>query len=91
MGARSPETFRHIEAMRAGAVVISQPLPDTHFYRGSPIVSVENWKEGIHRAKQLLNDPLALADLQEATINWWETVCSEAATASYMRVRLMNL
>ncbi len=37
-GFSSTDTFRHVEALRAGAVVISEPLPDLHLYRGSPII-----------------------------------------------------
>jgi hypothetical protein len=74
--------------MRAGAVVVSGPLPDTHFYRGSPIVTVRSWMEGIARTKRLLSDPHELADLQAQTVAWWESVCSEDATARYMAKRL---
>jgi hypothetical protein len=91
MGAHSPETFRHIEAMRAGAVIFSEPLPDTHFYRGSPLVVVDDWRSGINRVKQLLSDEAALAAIQRDTVTWWQTVCSEAATAAYVRDRLLEL
>ncbi|MEN8130161.1 MAG: hypothetical protein ABFS45_08180 [Pseudomonadota bacterium] len=80
----SSETFRHIEAMRSGTVIISEELPSTPFYRGSPIVVVRDWRFGLSKAKRLLKSPDFLADLQTATLNWWEEVCSERATAKYV-------
>jgi hypothetical protein len=91
MGASSAETFRHIEAMRAGAVLVSEPLPDTHFYRGAPVVTVDHWDTGIEHARRLLSDPARLRELQRETIAWWANVCSEAATARYVAERLAQL
>lgn len=88
-GFNSPETFRHFEAMRAGAVVISEPLPDTHFYRDSPIIIVSDWQEGLAKAKSLIANPDVLKRLQLETIHWWKTVCSEEATARYLRDKLL--
>jgi len=88
-GFNSSETFRHFEAMRAGAVVISEPLPDTHFYRDSPIIIVSDWREGLAKAKSLIENPDVLKRLQLETIHWWETVCSEEATARYLRDKLL--
>lgn len=90
-GFRSPETFRHIEAMRAGAVVLSEELPDTHFYRGSPIVTIANWREGLRTARKLLADPDNLIRLQKQTSDWWRNVCSEAATASFVASQIQLL
>jgi hypothetical protein len=90
-GASSPETFRHLEAMRAGAVLVSERLPATHFYRGAPIVTVDNWEAGIDTVRQLLEDETTLRELQRATIRWWRDVCSEAATGKYMHDRLTEL
>jgi hypothetical protein len=90
-GASRPETFRHIGAMRAGAVILSEPLPATHFYRGAPVVEVNDWAAGIRHARDLIARPDELSALQEATIRWWKDVCSETATARYMSERLVTL
>jgi hypothetical protein len=87
-GARNPETFRHMEAMRAGAVVVSERLPPTRFYRDAPIVTVDDWDTGIAQARALLGDLPRLEELQRETVGWWDTVCSERATASYMQEAL---
>jgi len=39
----SVETFRHYEAMRSGAVVVSPTLPETEIYRDSYLCQVEDW------------------------------------------------
>jgi hypothetical protein len=83
-GLTSAETFRHMEAMRAGCVVISEQLPRTRFYRNSPIITVRNWGEGLEVARQLLAEPALLEKKQEETLSWWENVCSERATAEYV-------
>src|SRR5215472_152161 len=87
-GLSSSETFRHMEALRAGAIVISERLPDTHFYHGSPIVSVRDWRAGLEMARQIIADPKLLARLHLETMKWWNRVCSEEATASYVKSKL---
>lgn len=90
-GFHSCETFRHIESMRAGCIIISEPLPDTYLYRNSPIISVTNWREGFKAAKNILRDESLLADLQSRTLTWWKNVCSETATAKYVSEKICRL
>lgn len=89
-GWQSSETFRHMEAMRAGAVVVSERLPDTWFYRGSPIITVEDWDAGVRRVRELLADEDELAARHRQTVDWWRSVCSEEAVASYMSERILE-
>jgi hypothetical protein len=90
-GFQSSETFRHIESIRAGCVVISEPLPDTHFYLGSPIVIVADWRAGVKTAGQVLKDSELLDTLRRRTLDWWRDVCSETATAKYVAQKLQQL
>lgn len=90
-GGSSPETFRHIEAMRAGAVLISEALPDTHFYRGAPILTVADWETGVEQARQLIDHEESLTEMQRDTLEWWDSTCSEAATARYVCDRLRDM
>jgi hypothetical protein len=83
-GFASAETFRHVEALRAGAIVASEPLPDTHLYRGAPILRVDDWRTGLTRLRALANDPEALVDLQRQSRAWYDNHLSEAATARFM-------
>ena len=78
----SAETFRHQEALRAGAVVVSDRLPDTFLYRGSPFQCVDDWEEGMQTVAELLSDPARLQALQEAGLRWYEEVLSPEAEAS---------
>ena len=84
-GFTSAETFRHMEAMRAGAIVVSEPLPATRFYVGSPIVTAHGWADGLRKARDILRQPDVMRRLQAETARWWQNVCSEGAVAAYMR------
>jgi hypothetical protein len=90
-GFTSPETFRHMEALRAGAVVISEPQPETRWYRGSPIKVVADWQEGLRLADELLHDRAMLGSLQRLSADWWRNVCSETAVAQYVAFELAAL
>lgn len=89
-GFNSYETFRHMEALRAGSIVISEPLPETIFYKNSPIITVPNWKVGLRKARELLADNDRLIEIQKKSITWWEDVCSEPAVAKYVARLLSN-
>jgi hypothetical protein len=86
----SAETFRHVEAMRAGAIVVSEPLPQTHLYRDAPVLTVSDWEIGLHAVKELLEDEPALRQVQGDTVRWWKEVFSEGATAKYMHRKIME-
>ena len=86
-----PETFRHLEAMRSGCVVISPKLPNKYLYTGSPIVQVNNWNEGLAQARRLIGSPKELEELHRQTFAWWENVCSEEATARRVARLVQNL
>jgi hypothetical protein len=80
-GFTSAETFRHFEAMRAGAIVISEPLPELEFYKSSPIICLNRWSDLRDVVTALLADPPKLQSIQSATLLWYERFCSEAAVA----------
>jgi len=84
MGFRSPETFRHMEALRAGAVIVSEHLPNTRLYRGSPILTIKDWRVAIETITNLIQDQDRLAELQLRSLQWWDEVCSPKATARYV-------
>ena len=90
-GFYSPETCRHFEAMRAGCIVISEPLPDHYCYTGSPMIFLDSWKDLRKTVESLLSDPDRLHELHEKTLDWWENVCSEKATALYIRDRVKDI
>ena len=81
-GFRSPETFRHFEAMRAGAIIVSEKLPPLNFYRNSPIIILDDWRHLKDIARQLLSDKENLKQRQIETLKWYQNKCSEEAVAS---------
>jgi hypothetical protein len=89
-GWQSSETFRHCEAMRAGCVLISNRLPSTRLYRNSPIIQLEDWTLLDKTVKDLLQDESRMSQLQNDTLAWWETVCSERAIASFIHQKLQG-
>jgi len=89
-GWKSAETYRHFEAMRAGCIVVSGPLPNTRLYRDSPIVCLDNWDRLGSTITELLKDEVRMLELQRRTLKWWQEVCSEKAVAEYIRTRLVG-
>jgi hypothetical protein len=90
-GFRSTECYRHYEAMRAGCVIISERLPDTHFYKNSPIIQINNWKEGLQKVFALVNDQNRIDEIGTMTNKWWREKCSEEATANYMWLKMQQM
>lgn len=90
-GGYSPETFRHLEAIRAGAIVISEQLPDTYFYRGAPFLCFKNWNDGLREVDRILSNPRELQQLQRKSIEWYESVCSEIGAARYMKEKIEEI
>jgi len=84
-GFTSNETFRHYETWRTGGIPISLPLPDNHFYRGAPLVTLQNWKELDKTIKRLLQNPTQLEDLHKKSMDWWAVHCAEEPVARYMQ------
>jgi len=83
-GFYSAECFRHYEAMRAGCVIVSEKLPNTFFYKDSPIIQIATWEEGLKKVSQLLDNPVELEKISHSTRDWWNEKCSEHATAPYL-------
>lgn len=78
------ETIRHWEAMRLGCITISAPLPQIYFYRGGPIIELNDWSQLIPVLNELLSNPNRARELHEATVAWWKLKCSSVAIADYM-------
>lgn len=87
----SAETFRHLEALRAGSVVVSERLPDTFLYRDSPIQCIDNWAQGLRHIEMLLRDPVRLQALQDQGLRWYEDVLSPRAAALRMIDTVRNV
>ncbi len=80
----SAETFRLLEGLRYGCVVVSDRLPGHWFYEGSPIVQLDRWSDLEAAVTPLLQSPEALEAASRRSLAWWRTHCSEAAVGQFM-------
>jgi len=84
----SPETFRFFEGLRYGCVLITERLPSRWFYDGAPVIQVDEWSELRDIAPQLLADTDRMQKLHEASLEWWNAICSEEAVGQFMADRI---
>jgi len=84
----SVETFRFYEGMLAGCVVVTEPLPPFWFYRGSPAITVRDWRRLPGLLHDLLGDPAGLDERSDAARRWWDERLSPSALGGYMAERL---
>jgi hypothetical protein len=75
------ETFRHYEGWRAGCLVISNLLPSEPFLEGAPVIQVDHWRELHGLLKRYARDLDALEHYRKASLEFWQTRCSEAVVA----------
>lgn len=78
------ETYRLLESARSGCVAISEPLPERWYYRDSPAVQLDRWSELPDVLRDLLADPVGLAERAAAMRAWWDASLSESAVAAYV-------
>ncbi len=75
------ETWRVFDGLKAGCVVIADQLPRHSFYRDSPILQIEDWRNLPDLIDDLLRDPVALRARHEASLRFWREQLSEATLA----------
>jgi len=83
-GFDSPETFRHLESLQAGCVVISLPLPDHPFYRDSSIIQIESWARLPDCVRDLFSGNHSFLQMSKESLRFWEANFSPSATANYI-------
>ena len=82
-GIAQPESFRLYEAMRAGCIIITNGLPDKPFYRGIPVVIVNEWRDLKQVVTELLECQSDEQDnMQANAIGWWEKHFAPHAVAT---------
>ncbi|HCK93553.1 MAG TPA: hypothetical protein DHW71_11220 [Gammaproteobacteria bacterium] len=75
------ETFRFYEAIRCGCIPIMEVIPTTPFYKGAPIIQLNDWSELETKVLELLAKPEYLEALHQDVLAWWDAVCSEKKVA----------
>jgi hypothetical protein len=78
------ETFRVLEGLRYGCVVVADRLPKRWFLAGAPILQVDRWNELDELLDPVLDDPAALERLHVDSLRWWRDSCSEQVIGAYM-------
>ena len=87
----SAETFRVLEGLRYGCVVVGERLPRFWFYEGSPVLQLRSWDELERVVAPILEDPDEIARLHAESLAWWRDRCSEQAVGRFLAERLNRL
>lgn len=87
----SVETFRLLEGLRAGCVVVAERLPRHSFYDGAPILTLDRWDHLERTLRPVLEDPAELRRRHQASRAWWHERCSEEAVGRLVAERLNSL
>ena len=81
----SMETFRHYEAMRSGAIVVSPKLPQTKIYKDAAICQVDEWEYNAGDAiMDLLSDLDMLQLVQERQQQTYNNRFTAKSVAKYI-------
>ncbi len=81
----SMETFRHYEAMRSGAVVVSPKLPQTKIYKDAAICQVDKWETNVgDTIMDLLSDIDMLQLVQERQQQTYTNRFTAKSVAKYI-------
>jgi len=82
----SMETFRHYEAMRSGAIVVSPKLPETKIYTNAAICQVDDWdNEAGNVIMDLLSDLDMLQLVQERQQQTYNNRFKARSVAKYIK------
>jgi hypothetical protein len=84
------DTYRFFESLKAGCVVICEPLPDRWFYEGHPGIIIKNWRDLPRLLDRLLEDSELLERKSREAINFYNERCAEEVVAKHM-VEFLNL
>jgi hypothetical protein len=85
------ETFRLMEAARAGCVVLTDVLPKEWYLRDHPFIEIDHWSSMPSLVASLLDDPERMSTLSARGPVWWEAHASPQAVASYMAERITRI
>jgi hypothetical protein len=84
------DTYRFFESLKAGCVVICEPLPNLWFYHGHPGITIKDWRDLPQLLNRLLTDPDLLERKSQEGIKFYKDCCAENVVADRM-VKFLNL
>jgi hypothetical protein len=86
-----PDTFRFFEGLRAGCLVVCETLTSEWFYKGAPVIQIDDWSSFAEAIRPYLSDAAALEQARLRSLDWWERKCSENAVGGAMADYLVNV
>lgn len=80
----SVETHRVFEALRAGCVVVTNPLPSRWYYDTAPVIQLRDWRKLNRLLETLLADEQRMESLHHKALRWCREVASEAVVGRFL-------
>lgn len=78
------DTWRFFEGLKSGCAVITNPLPDEWYYRGAPVIQIDDWRELEGVIVPLLADESKLEEIHLKSLKYWDEVCGEKAVGIFL-------
>lgn len=78
------ETYRLFEAARAGCALVGERLPSNWFHDPLPMVDATGFGGLAATLEALLSNPVALAERQRQTLDWWERYAAPEAVGRHV-------
>jgi hypothetical protein len=78
------DTYRFFESLKAGCVVICEPLPKLWFYEGHPGITISDWRDLPQLLDRLLSDPELLERKSQEGIKFYNDHCAQNVVADRM-------
>ena len=79
------DTFRAFEGLRAGCLVVANPLPrDEFFYPGAPVLLIDHWREVRGILARYARDYDALEEFRAKALAWWQAHLRPEVLGAYV-------
>lgn len=84
-------TYRHYEALMAGCIVLSLETDNEGYFDGAPIIQVNNWKDGLLLASNLLKEEDVIKEISFKSTEYFNNHFSAIAVALYVAEKLSSI
>ncbi len=79
-----PDSFRHFEGMRAGCMIVSNPVPVEPYLHGAPMLVIDHWREIGGILKRYGRDYDFIQEMGSKARAWWDTRLSPEIMGRYI-------